>query len=53
VADCHHPPDYRGKNWWSDTIVAFIKHNMPLGQPGKLSDQNACRTPCALSTARA
>lgn len=24
-----------------DTLVAFIKHNMPLGQPGKLSDQDA------------
>lgn len=24
-----------------DTAAAFIKHNMPLGQPGKLSDQEA------------
>lgn len=24
-----------------DTAAAFIKHNMPLSQPGKLSDQDA------------
>jgi hypothetical protein len=46
-------PHYRSKDWRGDTLVAFIKHNMPLGQPGKLGDQGACRTPCALRTAHA